>query len=87
MTRYLLLAFGTIIFLLGCSNESSKMKGQFIEGCIASGAPKKLCSCTYQEISNGKSDDDLMRLLYSQQGQAELQQLMLPAAKKCADNL
>jgi hypothetical protein len=87
MSRYFAMVAGAIFFLSGCSNESSKLKGQFLQGCITSGAPEKLCTCAYDEIAAGKSNDELTRLFYSPKSQAEVQNLMMPAVKKCADKL
>lgn len=34
----------------GCSDENSKVRGQFLAGCLQGGAPKAICACTFEKL-------------------------------------
>lgn len=40
------------VAITGCSSKESKMKDEFINGCRNSGAPKQVCTCTYDKMIN-----------------------------------
>ncbi|HCF9849677.1 TPA: hypothetical protein SL658_000900 [Pseudomonas aeruginosa] len=45
------LLISTIMILTsGCSDESSKPKGEFLSGCMRNGAAKAVCECTYNKL-------------------------------------
>jgi hypothetical protein len=48
--------------LAACSDENSKLRGQFIAGCIQGGAPKSICACTFQKLEEKYSPAELRKL-------------------------
>ncbi|QAY89983.1 hypothetical protein CUN63_08580 [Pseudomonas sp. ACM7] len=36
--------------LTGCSDENSRARGEFLSGCVQSGASKAICQCTFQKL-------------------------------------
>lgn len=52
MRARLILTCAAGLLILGCSSKESKLKDQFIEGCRSSGAPKAVCTCTYDKMIN-----------------------------------
>jgi len=43
----------------GCSDENSKVRGQFLAGCIQGGAPKAICACTFKKLEASYSPAQL----------------------------
>lgn len=51
------------IFLLSCSNdESSKIKGEFLAGCVSTGASKSVCKCIYSKLQEKYTDEELIKI-------------------------
>lgn len=46
----------------GCSDENSKVRGQFLAGCIQGGAPKAICACTFEKLEAIYSPAELKAL-------------------------
>lgn len=46
------LFFLTFVIVSGCSDENTKIKGQFVEGCVQSGVSKSICTCTFGKLEN-----------------------------------
>lgn len=51
-----------LLALAACSDENSKLRGQFIAGCIQSGAPKSICACTFKKLEEKYSPSELKAL-------------------------
>ncbi|MBB4868277.1 hypothetical protein HNP46_007200 [Pseudomonas nitritireducens] len=47
------------VLVSGCSDENSKVRGQFIAGCIQGGAPKAICACTFEKLEASYSPAEL----------------------------
>lgn len=52
------------VSLSGCGDEQSRMKGEFISGCIHSGAKKSVCSCIFDTITEKHAPSTLVRLMH-----------------------
>lgn len=59
-TRLILMAL--LLVLGGCSDENSRAKGEFLSGCVQSGAPKAVCICTYEKLEQKYSPQDLISM-------------------------
>lgn len=55
----LLLASGIIY---GCSDENKVVRGEFLAGCVQGGAPKSICSCTFEKLEEKYTPDELKQL-------------------------
>lgn len=51
-----------LLALVACSDENSKLRGQFIAGCIQSGAPKSICACTFKKLEEQYSPAELQKI-------------------------
>jgi hypothetical protein len=38
------------VTLTACSSESTKLKGEFLAGCIQSGGNKEICLCVFEDL-------------------------------------
>lgn len=57
------IALGALMTLLqGCSDENSRIKGEFISGCIQTGGVKSVCSCVYDKFTDKYEATELERL-------------------------
>lgn len=48
-----------VAMVSGCSDENSKVRGQFLAGCIQGGAPKAICACTFRKLEASYSPAQL----------------------------
>lgn len=52
----------SLLAVAGCSDENSKLRGQFISGCIQGGGNKPICACTFKKLEEKYSPDELKDL-------------------------
>lgn len=60
-----LLGTGMIVaaLLAGCgSDPASEVRGEFLSGCVQSGASRALCTCAFDELEADHSIDELRTL-------------------------
>lgn len=48
--------------ILHTSDESLKVKGDFLSGCVSSGTSKSICSCAYSKLQENYSDEELVKI-------------------------
>ncbi len=60
--KSIVLALFAIVALAGCSDENSKVRGEFMAGCIKGGAGKSICACTFEKLENAYSPEQLKAL-------------------------
>lgn len=53
-----------IASLSGCGDEQSRMRGEFVSGCIHSGASKSACACIFDTITEKHTPNTLMKLMH-----------------------
>jgi len=49
-TSKFIAATALILTLPGCSDESDRMRGKFVSGCMKGGAPEPVCRCVYTKL-------------------------------------
>lgn len=49
MKKYLTL-LAPLVLIAACSDENSKIRGEFIAGCISGGTSKAVCTCTFEKL-------------------------------------
>lgn len=54
-----LLMITALLLLVGCSDENSHARGEFLSGCVQSGTPKAICRCTFQKLETKYSPEEL----------------------------
>lgn len=48
-----------LLLLTACSDAHSKLKGEFLAGCISSGMDKSICTCTFDIIQEEHDFDNI----------------------------
>ncbi|MFV7463676.1 MULTISPECIES: hypothetical protein [Pseudomonas] len=48
--------------MFGCSDENKVVRGEFLAGCVQGGAPKSVCSCTFEKLEDKYTPDELKQL-------------------------
>ncbi|MDH0894866.1 MULTISPECIES: hypothetical protein [unclassified Pseudomonas] len=48
--------------IAACSDENSKVRGEFLAGCVQGGASKGLCSCVFEKLEDSYTTAELQKL-------------------------
>lgn len=56
-----LLLSATLVLAAGCSDESSRQKGEFLSGCMRNGATKAVCECAFNKLEKEYTLEGLVR--------------------------
>lgn len=48
--------------ITACSDENSKVRGEFLAGCVQGGASKALCSCIFEKLEDTYTTAELQKL-------------------------
>ncbi|MGI0549924.1 hypothetical protein ACRCPE_04520 [Pseudomonas aeruginosa] len=51
-----------LLVLAGCSDDKSKLRGEFLSGCVQGGSPKPICICIYERLEKTYSTDQLKQI-------------------------
>lgn len=65
--RHKLLLSILVVLLTACSDAKTKLKGEFLSGCIQSGGDKSTCSCVFEDLQekyNFNSSEELEEVVY-----------------------
>lgn len=58
MKKYLVL-LSSLALITACSDENSKVRGEFIAGCMNGGSSKAVCACTFEKLETKYSPAEL----------------------------
>ena len=58
MKKYLAL-LASLALITACSDENSKIRGEFIAGCLNGGSSKAVCTCTFEKLETKYSPSEL----------------------------
>jgi len=58
MKKYLAL-LASLLLITACSDENSKIRGEFIAGCMNGGSSKAVCACTFEKLETKYSPSEL----------------------------
>lgn len=85
MSVYKTLILIPILFisLTSCTDKNSKIRGEFLSGCIKSGAPKTQCNCIFDQLESTYSSEDLHRINSSGSLSESMKIKMIEIAKAC----
>lgn len=61
MKKYLAL-LASLLLITACSDENSKIRSEFIAGCLNGGSSKALCTCTFEKLEARYSPAELRRI-------------------------
>ncbi|CAI1132240.1 Uncharacterised protein [Serratia quinivorans] len=53
--------------LPACGDALNRLKGDFLKGCLQSGAPDPICRCTWDGIETHYGEETLLRIEQTQQ--------------------
>lgn len=56
------LALILFVSIASCSDENSKIRGQFIAGCMQPGVPKSVCSCAFKKLESKYTTEELNKI-------------------------
>lgn len=76
------LVFG-LTFLAGCSDSSSKFKGDFLAGCMDSGSSKAFCTCMVEKIDVQYSPAELSKMNNTRQFPQGFTRFIVAAREAC----
>lgn len=65
MKSYTAILCVSLSLLAGCSDENKEARGEFLAGCVSSGTPKSICSCTFEKLEQKYSPEELRRIMLS----------------------
>lgn len=58
MKKYLAL-LTSLLLISACSDENSKIRGEFIAGCMNGGSSKTVCACTFEKLETKYSPAEM----------------------------
>nr|WP_314558018.1 hypothetical protein [uncultured Pseudomonas sp.] len=61
MKKYLM-PIASLLLITACSDENSKIRGEFIAGCMNGGSSKAVCDCTFEKLEMKYSPAELGRI-------------------------
>lgn len=78
-----------LLTLMGCTDENTKIRGEFLSGCIQGGGNRSVCSCTFDELEKKYNTNELnsMASSYSRPPDDMLGNVMRFAARCQAEYL
>lgn len=48
--------------IAACSDENSKVRGEFLAGCVQGGSPKSTCSCVFEKLQDVYTTAELQQM-------------------------
>lgn len=85
--KYQLTIGMALLALVGCSDESSQTRGEFLSGCVQSGAPKPICACMFEKLEEKYSPAELKAMTRNYVDPPEgLLQEVVQSAQACKDD-
>lgn len=58
MNKYLTF-LASMLLITACSDENSKIRGEFIAGCMNGGSSKAVCTCTFEKLEMKYSPSEM----------------------------
>lgn len=58
----LLLLFTSLFILAGCADKNSKIRGEFLSGCLQGGTSKSVCKCVFGKLKETYTDEEFTQL-------------------------
>ncbi|WP_426944564.1 hypothetical protein ACP4J5_02530 [Pseudomonas oryzihabitans] len=49
----------SLLLITACSDDNSKIRGEFIAGCMNGGSSKAVCACTFEKLETKHSPAEL----------------------------
>ena len=71
------------LILGGCTSELDKVRGQFIDSCMSSGAPKSNCKCAIDKLQDHYGEQGLMAINRQGRPPSDFLDQLANAAEQC----
>ncbi|MDH0897618.1 MULTISPECIES: hypothetical protein [unclassified Pseudomonas] len=69
--------------ITACSDENSKVRGEFLAGCVQGGASKAICSCVFEKLEKVYTSEELRNLKKTYPPSEEFMKNTLKSAFEC----
>lgn len=74
----------TVALLLGaCGDENSKLRGEFVSGCVQGGSRKSACECLFAKLEEHYSPKELRALNQTRTPPQEFKQVVANGVMSC----
>lgn len=83
MHKRLILALMIFIYLVSCTDKNSKLRGDFLSGCVTSGLSKSQCSCMFFHLESLYSSEDLLKINYFQSLPEHMKTKIIEISENC----
>ncbi|MCI1058782.1 hypothetical protein [Stenotrophomonas maltophilia] len=71
------------LMLGGCTSELDKVRGQFIDSCMSSGAPKSNCKCAIDKLQDHYGEQGLVAINKQGRPPSDFFDQLANAAEQC----
>ena len=72
-----------VLALSACSSELDKVRGQFIDNCMSSGAPKSNCKCAIDKLQDHYGEQGLVAIKRQGYPPSDFAEQLFVAAGQC----
>ena len=72
-----------VLALSACSSELDKVRGQFIDNCMSSGAPKSNCRCAIDKLQDHYGEQGLVAIKRQGYPPSDFAEQLFVAAGQC----
>lgn len=72
-----------VLALSACSSELDKLRSQFVDNCVAGGAPKSSCKCAFDKLQEHYGEQGLLAIEKQSTPPPDLSDRLFVAAGQC----
>lgn len=72
-----------VLALSACSSELDKLRGKFVDNCVAGGAPKSSCKCAFDKLQQHYGEQGLLVIEKQSVPPPDLSDRLFAAAGQC----
>ncbi|AMJ57418.1 hypothetical protein AXG53_12780 [Stenotrophomonas sp. KCTC 12332] len=72
-----------VLALSACSSELDKVRGQFVDNCMSSGAPKSNCKCAIDKLQDHYGEQGLVAINRQGYPPSDFAEQLFVAAGQC----
>lgn len=83
MKPWMVLAAIGALFLGACGDENSKLRGEFVSGCVQGGSRKSACECLFGKLEEHYSPKELRALNQTRTPPQEFKQVVAQGVMAC----
>jgi hypothetical protein len=83
MNQRILIIIFSCVLTTSCSSKVDDERDQFLRGCQAAGASEALCECSFDELTKGKSPEEVVALTSDPKYRQKANELLIQATITC----